>query len=418
MSGRVAASAAAEWRAHWSVVAAACAGMGLATIAMYTTSLFIEPLEAEFGWTRAEIMSGYVLTAVVGVVCAPLIGIAVDRFGPRRIGIAASITAPIAFAMLGLTNDNIWVWRALWGVFALSTILLQPAIWTSAVTAFFSTGRGFALACTLCGSGLSSIAMPLLTYEVIERFGWRIGFAMIALFWFLIVFPLVIFFFTSPQDRDRISRSERSARISRDFGYVFRTMILSRRFFQVAFAGLFIATVVVSIVITLVPILTSNGISRGTAASIAGTLGFTSIAGRLAVGYLLDHVQARFLAAIMLCMPVVAIILLLQLPQSVPAAMAAVMILGLALGAELDLLAYITSRYFDLNYFGTLFGTIGGFVSLAGGAGPLILNLVYDMTGSYVPALLAAIPICLAAALLFLLLGPYPENLDASSQAH
>src|SRR5690606_11455031 len=167
---------------------------------------------------------------------------------------------------------------------------------------------------------------------------------------------------------------------------------------------------VVSIVITIVPIMEGNGIGRATAASIAGVLGFSAIAGRLTIGFLLDHVQARYLAAVMLCMPMIAITLLIQLPSSVPAAIAAVLIIGLALGAELDLLAYITSRYFDLRYFGTLFGTIGGFVTLAGGIGPVVLSYVYDMTGSYVPALLAAIPISLLAALLFLLLGPYPEN--------
>jgi len=115
---------------------------------------------------------------------------------------------------------------------------------------------------------------------------------------------------------------------------------------------------------------------------------------------------------VMLSMPMIAILLLTQLPHSVPAAIAATLIIGLALGAELDLLAYITSRYFDLAHFGTLFATIGGFVTLAGGMGPVLLNFVYDATGSYVPALIGAIPVSLTAALLFLLLGPYPESTD------
>jgi hypothetical protein len=47
--------------------------------------------------------------------------------------------------------------------------------------------------------------------------------------------------------------------------------------------------------------------------------------------------------------------------------------------------------------------------------GPVLLNLVYDATGSYTPALLAAIPLSLTAALLFLLLGPYPDNVKSGS---
>lgn len=414
MSVKTTHGAAAEWRAHWMVVLAAFSGMGLSTIATYTISLFIDPLEAEFGWTRAQIMSGQMIAATVGVICAPLIGVAVDRFGPRRLGIAAGVVVPICFAMLGLTTDNIWVWRGLWTVFAISTVLLQPAIWTAAITGFFTTGRGFALACVLCGSGFSSIVMPPLTYYVIETFGWRTGFAAIAGFWFVLVFPLTMLFFTSPRDKNRTSGEAANSAENHDFAYAFRHILFSRKFMQVALAGLLIATVVVSIVISLVPIMEGNGIGRATAASIAGLLGFSAIAGRLTIGFLLDHVQARFLAAVMLCMPMIAITLLVQLPTSIPAAIAAVLIIGLALGAELDLLAYITSRYFDLRYFGTLFGTIGGFITLAGGIGPVVLSLVYDKTGSYVPALLAAIPISLLAALMFLLLGPYPDN----NQAH
>jgi MFS family permease len=410
------AGAGAEWRAHWPIVVAAFFGMGMSTIASYTTSLFIEPIEAEFGWTRAQIMSGHIIAAVVGVVCAPFIGAAIDRFGPRRFAIASSIFVPATFALLGATNDNVWVWRGLWTIFALSTVLLQPAIWTAAVTGLFVKGRGFALACVLCGSGFASIAMPILTFYSIEAFGWRLGFVAIALFWFCINVPLITLFFTSAQDRARLASTKASTDRAIDFGLVFRTIMLSRRFVQVAVAGLLIATVVVSTVVTLVPIIAGNGIARERAAAIAGLLGFAAIFGRLTVGWLLDHVEARYLAAAMLSLPMVSITLLTQLPQSEAAAVAAVLILGLALGAELDLLAYITSRYFELAYFGTLFGTVGGFVTLAGGGGPVLLNLVYDATGSYTPALLAAIPISLTAALLFLLLGPYPTDINPDAQ--
>ena len=410
--------AAEEWRAHWPVVLAAFVGMGMSTIAQYTISLFIEPIEAEFGWTRAQIMSGMIITATLGVLCAPLIGAAIDRFGPRRFGIAASLAVPLCFSLLGTTNDNVWVWRALWFVFGLSTILLQPAVWTSAIAGFFEKGRGFALACVLCGSGFSSILMPPLAYFAIDRFGWRLGFATISLFWFVLVFPLVTLFLTSHKDRARTSGSEQSHAATRNFGFVLRHVILSRKFLQVAIAALLIATVVVSIVTSLVPIMTANGIDRAEAAGIAGLLGFSSIGGRLTVGWLLDRVEARYLAAVMLSLPLLAIFLLVQMPHSVPAAIAAVLIIGLALGAELDLMAYITSRYFELTFFGTLFGTIGGFVTLAGGMGPVLLNLVFDATGSYVPALLGAIPVSLAAALLFLLLGPYPKDINPGLHGH
>jgi hypothetical protein len=96
-----------------------------------------------------------------------------------------------------------------------------------------------------------------------------------------------------------------------------------------------------------------------------------------------------------------------------PAASLAVMIFGLALGAELVILAYLTSRYFGVASFGMLFGTIGAFIGLAGSTGPVLLNAVYDATQSYELASMGIIPVCLISASLFLLLGPYPEEKES-----
>ena len=95
MSVRIEGSAAAEWRQNWTVVLAACAGMAVAAVISYSSSLFIEPLEREFGWSRAQIMSGHSIASTLAVICAPFMGILVDRIGPRRIGIAAIVTLPM-----------------------------------------------------------------------------------------------------------------------------------------------------------------------------------------------------------------------------------------------------------------------------------------------------------------------------------
>ena len=112
MSGIMPKGAPAEWRAHWPVVLAAFAGMGLSTIAAYTISLFIEPIEAEFGWSRAQIMSGNLFAAIIGVTCAPLIGAAVDKYGPRRFGIAAIIHQ--AWRWLGRRWQRWWRRHGWW----------------------------------------------------------------------------------------------------------------------------------------------------------------------------------------------------------------------------------------------------------------------------------------------------------------
>lgn len=136
----------------------------------------------------------------------------------------------------------------------------------------------------------------------------------------------------------------------------------------------------------------------------------TAVIGRLGVGVLLDRMDGRIIAAVCVMLPILGLMILIYSPGSIPAAVIATLIFGLSMGAELDIIAYLTSRYFLPVNFGFLFGTIGGFLGLATGNGPVALNAIYDATGSYVPGMWAAMPLCVISAVLLLLLGPYPES--------
>jgi MFS family permease len=408
MAIRLNGDASSEWRKHWPVVLAAMAGVAISTINVYSAGLFIDPFEQAFGWTRAQISFGPVLPAITTVILAPFMGAAIDRFGPRRIGIIGVLALICLTGLLSVAGPSIWSWWALWALLAIINVFIQPTVWTSAVSGFFAASRGLALAVTLSGSGIGSLLTPVLTYRLIERFGWRMAFVGLAACWGVIVTPLVVLLFTSARDRERArarTNYERSLRAPR----AGNEALHSGKFLQLAAAGFLIATVVVSIAVSLVPILSWSGLDRGEAAHVAAMLGITSIAGRLLIGFLLDRVEGRFLAAFSVCLPIFSSFLLLEFPKSASAASAAVLILGLTLGAELDLVAYMTSRYFRLENFGLLFGTIAGLITLAGGGGPWLISLVYDYCHSYLPVLWAITPMCLVCAILFLFLGPYPR---------
>jgi predicted MFS family arabinose efflux permease len=408
MSARIKGNAAAEWRANWPVVMAAMAGMAVASLIAYASGLFIEPMEKEFGWSRAEIAGGHSISATAAAICAPFMGILVDRFGPRRIGIAAVMTVCGAIALLSQTGPNIWHWWALWLPLTVGIILVQPMVWTSAPTSLFSAGRGLALAVTLCGSSIASMVVPKMTYWLIEAYGWRIAWVGVGVIWLLIALPLIWFFFTSAVDQKRTNRVATEAPTT-PRPPIWDSGILTWRFWALLVAGVSVALVVVTMVVSMVPVLSASGISRSDAAGIAGLVGITAIFGRLSIGALLDRMDGRIIAALCVSLPIVAILLLIEIPGSIMIASIAVLIFGFSLGAELDIVAYLTSRYFGRENFGFLFGTIGGLLGFASGNGPVVLNRVYDVTGSYTPALWAAIPLCLLSATLFLCLGRYPD---------
>lgn len=417
MQGSEQANARAEWRAHWPVVLAAAAGYAASTIVTYSSSLFIAPMQEDLGWTRAQIMSGHSIAAFAGFLFAPFTGWFVDKFGPRRLGIAAVIAICMATALLSQTGPEVWQWRALWVPLAFAIVLIQPSVWTSAVTSLFNTGRGFALAVMLCGGSLSAMVTPKLADALIQAYGWRTAWIGLAMFWALVSLPLIVLFFTSANDRVRLA-APGAAPVRAARPPLAQSGMLSLRFVQILLGTVLIASVVVTFGVSIVPILSSRGLSREVAVNLTGILGISAIIGRLGIGYLLDRMHGRFLAAICVTMPIAAMAILIAMPGSMSAAALAVFIVGLSFGAELDVIAYLTSRYFDNANFGFLFGTIAGFMGLATANMPVTINAVYDQTGSYLPALWAAIPVCLTAAVLFLLLGPYPAGNAGQSELH
>ena len=314
----------------------------------------------------------------------------------------------VTLASFSLTGPSIWSWWALWVPVALAGTCMTPTIWTSGVSSLFDAGRGMALALVLGGTALCSTLTPILGNYFIETLGWRHAFVALAAFWGILVIPPVLLFFTSASDRNRAVPSERRVAAAALTGSGVREAILSFKYLRLAVAGFLASLIVVSLVTGLVPILTSLSIERQSAANIAGMVGVSTVTGRLIGGYLLDRVNGNLVGAVSMVLPIIPCALLLAFPGSVPMAAAAVLVLGLSLGVELDAVAYLVSRHFGMLHYGVLFGTIVGLLSIATGLGPLLISLVYDATKSYNGVLWGYIPLCLLTSALFASLGRYP----------
>jgi len=164
-----------------------------------------------------------------------------------------------------------------------------------------------------------------------------------------------------------------------------------------------------SLLLNLSPVLVSTGIAMPTANWIYGFSGFSTIAGRIFGGWLVDRAPARFLGAVtaagMCALPVI----LLLLPGSVPGAFAALIVFSLMGGGLAPCIAYLISRHIGSRSFATMYQTTSMASALTIGLGPLGANYIYDQVHSYRPVMLAAIPLVLIGALLMAWTGRYPD---------
>lgn len=400
----------AEWRKSWPVVLAAAIGVGLMSTPSYSVGLFTQSLSEEFGWKRASIASGLMFSAVAAIVLGPFIGMVIDRTGPRRIAIAGSALVITGFVLMSQTNDSLWSWYAIWTFMAFASVLIKPMVWTSAVSSLFATSRGLALAATLCGTSLASTFTPFFCTWLIRTYDWRTAYLGLAGFYAVVLLPVLFFLFTSALDRKRTSAPKDAPKEKIVLpGVGAKEGLLSWRFLRLNIAAATMVLVGANTTINFVPIMTSFGHPALAAASVAGLAGLSTIAGRMIGGYLLDRISGNIVAGVSVTMPIFSTLLLLLFPDSLTAAGAAALIVGFSLGAELDAVAYLTTRHFGLKSFGFLFGIVGATLSLATAVGPMALGHVYDVYQSYVPALWAFIPLCLLGATLFFTLGRYPD---------
>ncbi|HNR23481.1 MAG TPA: MFS transporter, partial [Steroidobacteraceae bacterium] len=147
----------------------------------------------------------------------------------------------------------------------------------------------------------------------------------------------------------------------------------------------------------------------GSAAEYAGFVGVSVIAGRLVTGFLIDKLWAPGIAFAFLSAPAVSCLLLsVGLQSDVWLAIAA-LIVGLAAGAELDLIAFLVSRYFGLRHYGAIYGAVFVFFAVGSGFAPAVFGSVYDRFHTYTPILVVAASLFVVGGSLLLLLGKYPE---------
>jgi MFS family permease len=399
-----------EWRSNWPVVAVSMVGFAVAQIHLYSIGAMIAPLEKEFHWSRVQISSGLFILSMIASTLSPFMGMMVDRLGPRRIALSGVLFYCGGIAALSLAQQPIWTWWGLWVLLACAQLWLNPAVWVTAVSSLFEASRGLALALATCSTGLVALVAPLLSYFLIENFGWRMAYKVWGAAAAAIALPLIYFFFTSARDTKRTQGEQATVAAALLTRPSLRASLLSRAFLKLAIAALIMSIMTMSLSVNMIPLLTSLHIDAKISAEIAGLIGLTQILGRLSGGFLLDRMNARIVGGAAVLLPTISAIILKLSGGSVPLAMLAVMIFGLSVGAEMDVIAYLTARFFRIEIFGTIFGIIVGLLAAGNGIGPLLGNWIYDLTGSYTLVLWAVIPMSMAGSALLLTLGAYPQS--------
>lgn len=384
-------------RPRWTILIAAFFGVfaSFSSVFIFTFSVFLKPLSAEFGWSRTRISGGFSLAAITVAFASPLIGRLVDRFGSRAVILPCAIIFAAGFASLSLlTSSLLQLYLTLFLIGIVGNGTTQLAF-SRVVVKAFDSNRGMALASMMAGSGLGSMLMPILAQAGIDKLGWRGCFQALGAMAVVVAVPLTAWLIPSdstPAERKRRTGSPAGLKSS-----LFWTFLVA--FFLMSLA-------VNATLAHLSPLLTDRGFTPKVAALGASVLGASTLLGRLGTGWLLDRWAVNRIGGLLFAGGALGLVGLALVPGAA-SAFISVGLIGLGMGAESDVIPYLLSRYFPMESFGELYGYSFSAFALAGAMGPIIMGRAYDLAGSYDPVLGF---FALAGFLAAILISRAPQN--------
>ena len=395
---------------RWWVVFATVCGLvvGAGPINVFTFGVFLKPITEDLGLSRGAFSAALTFHATIAAIVLPVIGWLVDRWGARRILLPGLFLYALATASYGLIQASPLLLTFL--IFALTGLVggvQSPIPYAAVIAQWFDRERGLALGIGTAGVGLGVAVMPQIAALLIDAVGWRLAYAGLAVAVLLVAFPPVALFLRGPQDFTARARQPAAGTGTPLPGVAAGEALRSWLFWGLA-AAFFLDVIAINGTLThIVPLLTDRGVPRHIATAALSGTGFALIFGRILSGWCLDRFWGPYVAIVFFLLPMIGIAMLISGAGGFAPFLGAIAC-GLGIGAEIDLMAFFTSRYFGLRDYAKLYGTMFGIFALGVGIGPALSGASFDRFHSYTPAFVIFLIMLAVGCLIFVRMGPYP----------
>lgn len=361
-----------EWARSWPVVLGSAIGLGTGfSVWAYVSSTFVLPLGDAFGWSRGEVAS-VAATGLVGGLLAPFFGGMVDRLGVRPVIIGSTILYGLLFLAMSFMTGSLAVYYILFTFVGLAGLGTIGITYTRAIASWFERSRGLALGLSLLGVSIGALVLPPVLSSAMAENGWQAGFRILAAITLLIGLPAAFFLV-----RERPREIEKS--VSTPWKRVVKEPV---------FWLLFVAIILVNIpgagiLGQFQPMMVDSGLARAQAATMLSYYATAVFVGRILFGFLLDRISPTIIAGIAFGIPAVGAALLIDGNVTLLEAGFVAACLGIAAGAEIDIMGFFVARYFGLKHYSSLFGAMMTALVIANASGNVFFGRAFDTAGTY-----------------------------------
>jgi MFS family permease len=378
----------------WVVLSAAFAIIALSIGTLFTLGVFVKPIEAGLGWSRASIggigLLNWLVMGVGGVVSGHLS----DRFGTRIVVLGGGVVLGFGLVLSGQVREP-WHLYAAFGVLVGAGVSAFYVPLTVLAVRWFDHQRGLAAAIVSAGNGLGILALAPLARWLIDGYDWRTAFVLLGDLAWLVVIPCALLLRPAPSPSAVSRPGEGPPAPEASLGRI----LLAWPIWAIALTHFACCAAHSGPLFHLVTHAMDQGIASMTAASIFGMSGLSSIVGRIGGGLLADRFGTKRTLIAMLAAQA-AMIPIYTLATGEQALWGLSLAFGVTYGGVMPIYAVITREYFGDAVMGTAYGWVF-FISCIGmGLGSFAGGVIYDALGSYQTLFLGSFAVGAMAAVL------------------
>jgi MFS family permease len=393
-----------EFRNPWWVVFGGITGLIVCNgpVLAFTFGVFLKPIMADMGWQRGTASFALAVGEFLAAFAVPIYGRMMDRWTIRKVALPGIVAFAAFLCLMGTTPHSLAIFTLFFALASIAGAIQTPLGYTKAISAWFDRRRGLALGAALAGVGLGGIIVPQLANYLIAQLGWRGAYMILGGMVLAIAFPAVALFVREPRPGEGERHDSHAEFLP---GLTPREAIATAPFWLLAATFFFVAMALLGSSAHVVPLLTDRGMTPAAATATFGLFGLSTLCGRLLSGWLIDRIFASYVASFFWLAPVGGFVLLISGYGLLPGL--GVVMIGLGLGTEVDLIAFMISRYLGLKAFGALYGLFFMAFALGGAVGRFLAGYLFDLAGSYDIALMGAGGALVVAVILVNRLGAY-----------
>jgi MFS family permease len=389
----------AELKTHIRPLTAATIGIAFGlSINNYTASLFGAHLVNAFGWDRAD-FAIITIFAIVLLPLFPLLGRLTDVRGVRFVAALGVIGMPLTMVAFSQMTGNIHQFFAINLLQLICGACLTSTVFNRVVAERFTAARGIAFAIIMSGPPLTGGLAAWLLGPVMDQYGWRGGYLLMGAM--ILVFGLLALALLPA----RTPLTARPSTARKDYGLMLRSPV-----FWLAALGMFLCNMPQALGSNqLMLMLQENGVALS-ASIYVSIYPFGVFFGRFLTGAALDRYPTHIVGAIGLALPAIGFVLLATPYDGAVLLGVAVLLMGLAQGAEGDVAAYAVARHFPLAIFATIMGPVNAATAVGASIGGLVLVPMLRHFDTYTPFLIVSAVVTILGASALFALGRFPER--------